>query len=228
MKNFLELNKIKYNLPKNLSSLFKEYYILQFPYLLEELDPEHKLVQMVEKIVYKDLPQIDNFYTEHLKSADLILKFLTTNEKTNFLNISRNLNLNKDIVAKIVNLIENSDLITLVPDVVSTRELRNNKKILFSAPSIRLALNPSKNSRIVGFAREDMFGFIIKKLNYDIRYNYAQNGYDYSVLNKKFEIGALKKNIYPGTIVVGDFLDLNYKKQTNILYLPFYIFALMN
>lgn len=227
-KAFLELAKIKNNLPKNLGSLFSKYYETQFPYLFEEFEPKHKLVQMVEKVIYKDLPQIDNLYAEHLKNADLILKFLTTNEKTNYSNISRNLGLNKDLVSKIIGLIEDSDLINIIPDIVPTRELRGNKKILFSAPSIRLALNQSKNSSTIGFAREDMFGFIVTKAGFDVRYNYSQDGYDYLANEIKFEIGNIHKKVTQGTIVIGDFLDIDYNRNNNLLYIPFYLFALIN
>ncbi len=223
---FLELSRLKNKLPKNLFLLFKEYYKEQLTFVLEEEDKKNKLYQLTEKIIYKDMPQIDNIYSEHLKNTEIIVKFLATSEKLNYSTISNNLDIKKDIVRKIIDLLEKSELISIIPDIVPTRELRSNKKILFSSPSIRLALNEINLEKTVGFSREDMFGLILNISNIKFGYNYKQDGFDYLVKNKKFEIGYNKKNIAPGTIVVGDFINLDFKKD--VLFVPFYIFSLIN
>lgn len=227
-KIFIELNKIKNTLPENINALFKEYYDLQFPFLINEFDTRHKLIQMVEKIIYKDLTQIENILSQHLKDADLIVKFLTTNEKTSYLNISNNLGIGKDLVSKIILLLEKADLISILPDIIPTRELRGNKKIVFTAPSIRLALNQVNREEVTGFAREDMFVSIVKSIGFDVAYNYKQNGFDFLAANQKFEIGHKKKNIQPNTFVISDSLDVDFNKEKRTIYLPQYLFALIN
>ncbi|HOW29823.1 MAG TPA: AAA family ATPase [archaeon] len=227
-KLFLELSSIKQQLPKNLYSLFKSYYEDQLPYLLEESNKKDKIRQLVEKVIYKDMPQIDNLYTEQLKNAEIIIKFLSSAEKINYTSISTNLGVKRDMVVKIIDLLEKSDLLYIVQDVVPTRELRSNKKILFSSPGIRIALNEVNESSIIGFSREDMFGLILKNSGIKFAYNYKQDGYDYLVKTVKFEIGKnkTKNSISKGTIVVGDYLDVEYKNHT--LYIPMYLFSLIN
>lgn len=227
-KLFLELSSIKQKLPKNIYSLFKEYYEDQLPYLLEEKNKRDKIRQLVDKVIYKDMPQIDNLYTEQLRNAEIIIMFLSSAEKINYTSISTNLGIKKDMVIKIINLLEKSDLLYIVQDVIPTRELRSNKKVLFSSPGIRIALNEINEEMVIGFSREDMFGLIIKSAGLKIAYNYKQKGYDYLVNKVKFEIGKnkTKNSTSKGTIVVGDYLDVEYKKQ--VLYVPMFLLALIN
>lgn len=227
-KLFLELSMIKQQLPKNIYSLFKGYYEEQLPFLLEEKNKKEKIKQLVEKVIYKDMPQIDNIYSEQIKNAEIIIKFLSTTEKINYTNIANNLGIKKDMVIKIIDLLEKAELLYIVPDIVPTRGLRSNKKILFSSPGIRIALNEIKESSVIGFSREDMFGLILNISSMKFAYNYKQDGYDYLVKNKKFEIGnkKTKNQISKGTIVISDGLDVGYKDQ--ILSVPLYLFALIN
>jgi predicted AAA+ superfamily ATPase len=229
-KLFLELSSIKQQLPKNLYSLFKTYYENQLPFLLEEKNKKNKIIQLIEKVIYKDMPQIDNLYAEQLKNAEIIIKFLSSAEKINYTSISNNLGVKRDMVVKIIDLLEKSELLYIVQDVVSTRELRSNKKILFSSPGIRIALNEINESSVVGFSREDMFGLILKNSDIKFAYNYKQDGYDYIVNNVKFEIGKnkVKNKLRKGekVIVVGDYLDVEYKNH--VLYIPMYLFSLIN
>ena len=132
------------------------------------------------------------------------------------------------MVIKIIDLLEKSDLLYIIQDVVPTRELRSNKKILFSSPGIRIALNEINESSVIGFSREDMFGLIMKSAGYKIAYNYKQDGYDYLVNKIKFEVGKnkTKTSISKDAIIVGDYLDVEYKNH--ILYVPMFILALIN
>jgi len=55
-----------------------------------------------------------------------------------------------------------------------------------------------------------------------------QEGYDYLVNKVKFEIGKNKTKsvLSKGAIVIGDYLDVEYKKQ--VLYVPMFLLALIN
>jgi len=225
-KTFLKLGTLKRALPKNIFVLFKQYYQEQLPFLLEEKNVKNKMVQLIEKIIYKDMPQINNIYSEHIKNAELIIRYLATSEKINYTNIANNLQIKRDLVIKIIDLLEKSEIISIIPDIVPTRELRSNKKILFATPEIRLALNQINNDKATGFAREDMFGLIMSNSNIKFGYNYNQDGFDFLANSTRFEVGNNKKNIKAGTIVVGDFIDLDLKKE--VLYVPFYILSLLN
>jgi uncharacterized protein len=223
---FLKLLDIKLNLPENIYLLYKEYLENQFPFLLFEKNKKQKLKELIEKVIYKDLPQIENFNSEQLRNAELILKFLTTTEKINYTTISNNLDIKKDMVIKIINLLESAELLYFVQDIVPTRELRSNKKILFTSSEVRNALNETNSDFVVGFSREDVFGLILKMKDIPFAYNYNQNGFDYLIKTKKFEIGNNKNKISKDVIVISDILDVEYKNE--ILIIPFYLFSLIN
>jgi predicted AAA+ superfamily ATPase len=224
-KVFLELSKIKFKLPNNIFSLYKKYYKNQFPFLLEEKEKKDKIYQLVEKVIYKDIPLIDNMYSKYLKYVEIIIKFLSYSEKVNYTNISRNLGIKKDLIIKIIDLLEKSELLYIVDDILPTRQLRSNRKILFSSPALRFSLNNNFDNKIIGFSREDAFGLILKIANLDFFYNYKQNGFDYLVNNQKFEVGNNKKNMSKDVIVISDILDVEYKKE--VLFVPLYLFALI-
>ncbi len=224
-KLFLELLNFKDILPKEIFNYYNSYFENQLPFILGEENQKQKTLQLIEKVIYKDIPMISSLFSDNLKNIDLITRFLASSEKINYSNISRNLNLKKDLVIKIISLLEKAELLKVVSDLVPGRELRTNKKILFTAPVIRSSLNEINLDKVKGFSREDMFGLILSNLNINFAYNYKQNGFDYLVNNIKFEIGA-KKKVKTDVISVGDFLDL--KLENGCLIIPFYIFALIN
>ena len=224
-KLFLELLNFKDILPKEIFNYYNSYFENQLPFILGEENQKQKTLQLIEKVIYKDIPMISSLFSDNLKNIDLITRFLASSEKINYSNISRNLNLKKDLVIKIISLLEKAELLKVVSDLVPSRELRTNKKILFTAPVIRSSLNEINLDKVKGFSREDMFGLILSNLNIPFAYNYKQNGFDYLVNNIKFEIGA-KKKVKTDVISVGDFLDL--KLENGCLIIPFYIFALIN
>lgn len=224
-KLFLELLNFKDILPKEIFNYYNSYFENQLPFILGEENQKQKTLQLIEKVIYKDIPMISSLFSDNLKNIDLITRFLASSEKINYSNISRNLNLKKDLVIKIISLLEKAELLKVVSDLVPSRELRTNKKILFTAPVIRSSLNEINLDKVKGFSREDMFGLILSNLNINFAYNYKQNGFDYLVNNIKFEIGA-KKKVKTDVISVGDFLDL--KLENGCLIIPFYIFALIN
>ena len=224
-KLFLELLNFKDILPKEIFNYYNSYFENQLPFILGEENQKQKTLQLIEKVIYKDIPMISSLFSDNLKNIDLITRFLASSEKINYSNISRNLNLKKDLVIKIISLLEKAELLKVVSDLVPSRELRTNKKILFTAPVIRSSLNEINLDKVKGFSREDMFGLILSNLNINFAYNYKQNGFDYLVNNIQFEIGA-KKKVKTDVISVGDFLDL--KLENGCLIIPFYIFALIN
>jgi uncharacterized protein len=224
-KLFIKLSEIKFKLPNNLFSLYKEYSQTQFPFLLEENNKQEKIYELIEKVIYKDMPLIDNMYSKYLKDAEIIIKFLSYAEKINYTNISNNLGIKKDLIIKIIDLLEKAELLYIVDDITSTRQLRSNRKILFSSPSLRFSLNNTTNNKIIGFSREDSFGLILKIVNTCFFYNYKQDGFDYLVNNHKFEVGNNKYNTSKDTTVIGDIIDLEYKKD--VLSIPLYLFALI-
>ncbi|PIU22617.1 MAG: hypothetical protein COT14_00185 [Candidatus Diapherotrites archaeon CG08_land_8_20_14_0_20_30_16] len=220
-----KLNKISLELPFDLYKYFEDYKLRQFPFLLNENNTLPKIKEVIDKVIYKDISKLDNLYSENLTKIETILRFLAVNEKTNYDNISKNTGLKRDIVEKIFGLLISSQLIFFVRDVIPTKIFKTTKKILFNIPSLRFSLDQIHMSSIIGFGREDYFAFVIRNLNLDIAYNYKQNGYDYLVAGVKFEIGNNKTALAKDVVVVGDFLNMELKN--NVLYIPFYLFALL-
>jgi|GEM_PF-1085822 len=220
-----KLIKLNSELPIENYKYFEEYKLKQLPSLLNETQSLPKIKEIIDKVIYKDIPKLDNLHTNNLIKIEPILRFLAVNEKTNYDNIAKNVGLKRDIVEKIVNLLIKSHLIFVIPDVVPTKNFKTTKKILFNIPSLRFALDQIHIKNIIGFGREDMFAYIIRNIDLGIAYNYKQNGYDYLVDGIKFEIGNNKTALSNNVIVIGDFFKLELKGD--VLYIPFSIFSLI-
>ena len=206
---FLDIVNLKTQYPDEIYSWFEEYVKIQFPFLSEEKNINKKIYDLIEKVIYKDISMIDKLLAEQLFNIESIIRFLSTNEKTSYNNISKILGIPLDTVIKIIGLLEKSDLIYIVPDIIPTRELSGKKKILFTAPSLRFALNEVNLDAIKGFAKEDMFGLILKNQGInEFGYNYNQDGYDFLVNQRSFEIGNNKNKVKENIIVIGNFIDI--------------------
>lgn len=223
-ERYEEILNLSLKLPANLEKYYEEFKYKQFPFLLNEEDTLSKTKDIINKVIYKDIPQYDNIYSSNLIKIESILRFLAVNEKTNYDNISKNVELKRDLVEKIFNLLLSSQLIFYARDVVPTKEFKTTKKILFNVPSLRFSLDQIHISSIIGFGREDMFAYIIRKLDLELAYNYKQNGYDYLVANQRFEVGGKSKNV-SNAIIITEYGKL--KQNENSLHLPIELFSLI-
>ena len=224
-KKFENLSKLTLKLPKELREYYEEFKYKQFPFLLNEEFPLSKVKDVIDKVIYKDIPKHDTLYSSNLPKIEKILRFLTVNEKTNYDNISRNTGIKRDLVEKIFNLLVSSQLIFVAKDIVPTREFKITKKILFNVPSLRFSLDQIHLDSIIGFGREDMFTYIIRKLNLDYAYNYKQKDFDFMVGNLKFEVGGKNKELKNDLIVISEYSKLKIKE--NSLEIPIELFSLL-
>jgi len=223
-KRYEKILKISLKLPQNLQKYYEEFKYRQFPFLLNEELPLVKIKDAIDKVIYKDIPQYDNLYTANLTKIEDILRFLSVNEKTNYDNIAKNVGLKRDVVEKIFNLLLSSQLIFYAKDVVPTKGFKITKKILFNVPSIRFSLNQINLNQIIGFGREDMFVYIIRKLDLDYAYNYKQTGYDFLVNNIRFEVGGKSKNV-KNVVIISEYGALKHIGDS--IQIPIELFSLI-
>jgi predicted AAA+ superfamily ATPase len=211
-------------LPLNLEKYYEEFKYKQFPFLLNEENMLSKTKDIIDKVIYKDIPQYDNIYSSNLIKIESILRFLQSMKRQIIDNISNNVELKRDLVEKIFGLLLSSQLIFYARDVVPTKDFKITKKILFNVPALRFSLDQIHISSIIGFGREDMFAYIVRKLDLELAYNYKQNGYDYLVAKQKFEVGGKSKKV-SNAIIITEYGKLKYSE--NSFYLPIEIFSLI-
>lgn len=223
-ERYAKILNLSLKLPANLEKYYEEFKYKQFPFLLNEENVLPQVKDVIDKVIYKDIPQYDNLYSSNLIKIEDILRFLAVNEKTNYDNIAKGVELKRDVVEKIFNLLLSSQIIFYVRDIIPTKNFKTTKKIIFNIPSLRYSLDQIHVSSITGFGREDMFGYIIRKLNLELAYNYKQNGYDYLVANQRFEVGGKSKNV-SNAIIITEYGKL--KHSENSLNLPIELFSLI-
>ena len=109
-----QLLDLSLSLPANLDNYYEEFKYRQFPFLLYEEDVLSKTKDVIDKVIFKDIPQYDNIYSSNLLKIENILRFLAVNEKTNYDNITKNVGLKRDLVEKIFGLLVLVEKICLV------------------------------------------------------------------------------------------------------------------
>jgi len=101
------------------------------------------LFSLLERIVYRDLPEFRNFDSSTLDSALRLLTLLATpkGERFSYNKLSKTLGISKSTVIEVVRAFVASGLLIEVPPIGSlSKKLRRSPKLKFSAPSLRAAL----------------------------------------------------------------------------------------
>ncbi len=226
-KKYFGLLKINGALQKGLYPKFQEYLTRQFPITINEPVPYLITKDLIERVIEKDIPAITNLNTKNLLKISQIIEYLSLSDKVSLTKISNISGLNYDTVEKIMVALEKADILRNLEPYNVTNRLKNIKRYIFTAPSVRVAYGFYNVKRAQGYAREDLFATIIKSLNLEPKYIFEENQYDFVVNNVTFEIGARSKKIKTNeqvvVIVDGQDLELNNKA----LYIPFELFALL-
>ena len=101
------------------------------------------LFSLLERIVYRDLPEFRNFDSSTLDSALRLLTLLATpkGERFSYDKLSKILGISKSTVIEVVRAFVASGLLIEVPPIGGlSKKIRRSPKLKFSAPSLRAAL----------------------------------------------------------------------------------------
>lgn len=222
-KIFYQLVQLNSGLP-NYRSFYDEFLINPLPYLFTRENKKESLREIIDAVIFEDIPKLKNIETAILETAPKILYYLAGNEKINVTSIAQKTGISTFSVDKILSLLENAQLINFVYSSGGNEQLKGRKKYLFSSQLMRKAISYVGDAQ-VGFEREDLFVKIMRSRNLSVTYSYAQdNKFDYLVDGKLFEISGPSKRGKEGIVVV-EKGSLEYRD--NKLYLPLELLALM-
>lgn len=168
-----------------------------------------QVLQTVEKIIYKDLPQIDNIDAKSIPVAMSLLQLLSEADSISVSKVANLLNVNAITLTNILNSLCKAELlIRVVPYGSNFSAARKNNKYLFASSTIRSALyyrngSPASEDVRDGRILEDVAGLHFYRRNNikragDLFYDSAQGGADFIVRTGStavvFETGKGKKD----------------------------------
>ena len=168
-----------------------------------------QVLQTVEKIIYKDLPQIDNIDAKSIPVAMSLLQLLSEADSISVNKAVSLLNVNAITLTNILNALCRAELlIRVVPYGSNFSAARKNSKYLFTSSTIRSALyyrngSPASEDVRNGRILEDVAGLHFYRRNNinragDLFYDSAQGGADFIVRTGNtavvFETGKGKKD----------------------------------
>ena len=110
---------------------------------LDERTAHDSMFSLIERVVYRDLPEVRNFDSSTLDSALRLLVLLSNpkGERFSYEKLSRILSVSKGTVMELIRALTASGLLIEIPPLGSvSRKIRKSPKLKFSAPSLRAAL----------------------------------------------------------------------------------------
>ncbi|NJE30260.1 ATP-binding protein [Thermococcus sp. 18S1] len=110
---------------------------------LEERTAYESLFSLVERIVYRDLPEFRNFDSSTLDSALRLLTIIASpkGERFSYERLSKTLGISKSTVMELVRAFVASGLLIEISPVGGlSKKIRRSSKLKFSAPSLRASL----------------------------------------------------------------------------------------
>lgn len=226
-----------------------------FPFSLNLKDQNiaiNFISQIINKVIYVDIPQFYNFDKETINKIDKILYLLSDTLGVSVNKLSSIIEMNKETLSNVLRSLESSGLILkILANGSHFKQIKKPSKYLFSTPSLRFSYLSSRESIVSinnykGALLEDVVAMYLSKIvpkygdNF-LTYDVSENGADFilSCGEKKIviEVGSGQKNckqileinkkINPsyGLIISND--ELEYIEEYNIVKIPLSYFLLI-
>jgi len=211
----------------------------------------NQLAQILQRIVYNDIPQITNFDNETLNKIYGLIYMLSDSIEVSLTNLSKILGISKDTLSVIFKTLENAGFLHRIAAYGSHyKQVRKPYKYLFTAPAFRYLLLTEKESissfeNFKGKLLEDVVGLYLRRItrglsDFSITYDSSQSGADFilKIKEKKIviEVGyggkrikqvAFTLNRVKGTFGLVISEDDTLKVEGNIIFLPIHYFLLI-
>lgn len=212
--------------------------------------------QIINKVIYTDIPQIYKFDLATLDRVDKTLYLISDTLGVSATKLSETLGLSIDTLRLILKTLEESGLVTRVPPFgTHFKQIRKASKYLFATPSLRYTYLSSKESTAVfdnyrGNLFEDLVGMYLNRIipkfgAFSLTYDVSEGGADF-VISQGFkhivmEVGMGKKSysqviqttqkmapkVTPKYSIVISGSDLEYSEQYNAVKIPLQYFLLI-
>ena len=176
---------------------FKDYLRYGFyPFFMEGKESYHrKLLRIVDKIIYEDIPHFYRLNTENLIAFRKILSFLSTIPPGELSknSISKNIGIDVKTVKYYLNILKETGLVELVETgKKGGAMLRSREKIFLKNPNLYYAMGNALGKAVeIGTVREIFFVRMLK--NAGINVFFSKVG-DFETSGYFFEIGGRSKN----------------------------------
>lgn len=208
--------------------------------------------QIINKVIYTDIPQFYKFENETLNRIDKLLYLISETLGVSAIKLSETLEMKPDTLRLILQSLESSGLVLRIPPFgAHFQQVKKPSKYLFATPSLRFSYLSSKNSvglfeNYQGSLFEDIVGMYLNRVlpqfgSLSLTYDASENGADFIVTlgNQKIviEVGAGKKGykqiiatalkVNPKYSIIISNNDLEYSEEYNALKIPLKYFLLM-
>lgn len=170
----------KYYSSVDSSDWWKYIHLGTLPFTIgsvNETDAYRKVLQSVEKVIYKDLPQIDSIDIKNVSTANSLLRLLADADTISVNKVSDVLRVSNATVSNILDALTKAELlIRAVPYGSNFSAARKNNKYLFASPTVRAALNYMAGSPMPEEIREGRLLEDIAALYFYRRNGIARSG----------------------------------------------------
>ena len=208
--------------------------------------------QIINKVIFTDIPQFYKFENETLNRIDKVLFLISETLGVSVTKLSETLEMKPDTLRLILKSLESSGLIIrIAPYGAHFRQVKKPSKYLFATPSLRFSYLSSRESiglfeNYQGSLFEDIVGMYLNRIlplfgGFSLNYDVAEGGADFIVTlgNQKviMEVGVGKKGykqiiataskVSPKYSIIISKNELEYSKEYNAVKIPLNYFLLM-
>ena len=225
------------------------------PFTLQSQNEELSLsfiAQIINKVIFTDVPQFHPFNTETLNRIDRVLYLISNTLGVNVSKLSETLGMKPDTLHLILRALESSGLLLRIPPHgANFKQVKKPSKYLFATPALRFSYLSSRESTGIfevyqGSLLEDIVGMYLNIMlpkfgGSSLTYDAGEGGTDLIITigNQKIsvEVGAGKKdykqvlktaqkiNSTYSLIIANN--DLEYTKEHNAVKIPWKYFLLL-
>jgi hypothetical protein len=210
------------------------------------------VAQIINKVIYTDIPQFYKFENETLNRIDKILYLISETLGVSVTKLSEALDMKPDTLRLILKSLESSGLILrIAPHGAHFRQVKKPSKYLFATPSLRFSYLSSRESvglfeNYQGSLFEDITGMYLHRVmppfgGFSLTYDVSEGGADFIVTlgNQRIviEVGAGKKGykqiiatalkVDPEYSIIISKNELEYSEEYNAVKIPLNYFLLM-
>ncbi|MDD4358787.1 MAG: AAA family ATPase [Candidatus Pacebacteria bacterium] len=205
--------------------------------------------QIINKVIYADIPQFYSFEIETLNRIDKVLYLISDTLGVSLLKLSEALEIKPDTLRLILKSLETSGIISRVsPFGAHFKQVKKPSKYLFSTPSLRFSYLSSKESNLLfenykGGLLEDIVCMYLKSAlkHFSLNYDAREGGADFviSTLNRRIvlevsfkeksckQVAETSQRIKSSYNLIVSNNDLEYSEDFNTVKIPLKYFLLM-
>ncbi|MEA2113647.1 MAG: AAA family ATPase [Patescibacteria group bacterium] len=226
-----------------------------FPFTLKsenEVMAMSFIAQIINKVIYADIPQFYKFEIETLDRIDKILYLISDTLGVSATKLSETLEIKPDTLRLILKSLENSGLISrIAPHGAHFKQVKKPSKYLFATPSLRFSYLSVRESigifdNYQGSLFEDTVGMYLNKIlpkfgGFALTYDVAEGGADFIISLEKqkivMEVGVGNKGyrqiiktaekVKPKYSLIISNNELEYSEEYNAVKIPLRYFLLI-